>query len=298
MKRDEPLVTAIITTRNRLNLLKRAVQSVKDQTYGNLELIVVDDGSTDGTNDWCKNQEFKYIYIDPKESKGGNYARNLGIKAANGEYVAFLDDDDYWLPKKIEKQVTLSLESDCGVIHCGKRLEVIHGDKIEYIDSLPSERNTGDLSRCILTTVCANTSSTFLIDKSLLFDVELFDESLHFWQDYELTIRLAQKSSFCAVDECLCVYRINNKDKDRLTNKFYEWRIAVKYIKNKHRLLYKKLSSKEKLLSKYAYTIDAYNRVKKDGKTHDKILYYLSVLSFKPFVLINYALKLLRKGNE
>ncbi|WP_288911006.1 glycosyltransferase family 2 protein, partial [uncultured Thomasclavelia sp.] len=89
------LVSAIITTHNRLELLKRAIQSVYNQTYSNIELIVVDDASDDGTKEWAEQQSFKFIYIPKEKSKGGNYARNLGIKSSHGKYVAFLDDDDY-----------------------------------------------------------------------------------------------------------------------------------------------------------------------------------------------------------
>lgn len=94
------LVSAIITTHNRLSLLKRAVESALSQTYKNIEVIVVDDASTDGTPEYCNELPLRYIYIPKEESRGGNHARNLGILAAKGEYVAFLDDDDYWLPRK------------------------------------------------------------------------------------------------------------------------------------------------------------------------------------------------------
>ena len=91
------LVSAIITTHNRAELLTRAIESVLGQTYQEMEVIVVDDASTDNTSDVCAKYPIKYIYIPEAESQGGNYARNLGIRAAKGEYCAFLDDDDYWL---------------------------------------------------------------------------------------------------------------------------------------------------------------------------------------------------------
>jgi glycosyltransferase involved in cell wall biosynthesis len=97
-------------------LLQRAIDSVKGQTYQPIELIVVDDWSSDGTKEFCEQQDFKYIHIPQSESKGGNYARNLGIKNAQGEYIAFLDDDDSWLPEKIEKQVRLLLDKQCGLV--------------------------------------------------------------------------------------------------------------------------------------------------------------------------------------
>ena len=102
---EKKLVSAIITTHNRRDLLKRAIDSVLVQTYTNIELIVVDDASDDGTSEVCNDKRIKYIYIPKSESHGGNYARNLGIKTSKGEYCAFLDDDDVWLPRKIELQL-------------------------------------------------------------------------------------------------------------------------------------------------------------------------------------------------
>ena len=117
------LVSAIITTHNRLELLKRAIESVRTQTYSNMECIVVDDASTDGTYEYCQGQPVRYLYIPPEESKGGNYARNRGIEMAQGEYVAFLDDDDCWLPEKTTKQVRLLEEKRCGLVYCDLTVE-------------------------------------------------------------------------------------------------------------------------------------------------------------------------------
>lgn len=92
---ENKLVSAIITTHNRLDLLKQAIKSVKQQTYIDIEVIVVDDASTDGTKDYCSAlTDIHYIYIPPSESRGGNHARNVGIRNANGYYIAFLDDDE------------------------------------------------------------------------------------------------------------------------------------------------------------------------------------------------------------
>ena len=106
-------VSAIITTHNRCDLLVRAIESVLSQTYREQECIVVDDASVDDTSEVCKRYPVIYLQIPKEESRGGNYARNLGIKASKGKYCAFLDDDDYWLPTKIEKQVELIEKRKC-----------------------------------------------------------------------------------------------------------------------------------------------------------------------------------------
>ncbi len=238
-------VSAIITTHNRAELLKRAIESVFSQTYEHIECIVVDDNSQDNTREVCERFPLQYIYIPKEESHGGNYARNKGINASTGDYCAFLDDDDYWKPTKIEKQVRLIEEKKCELVYCGKRNEIVSKKGVSYKDDLPNSKNQGDMSKRILQTICTTTTD-ILVSRNALIDVGLFDENLKFWQEYELSIRLAQRKPFYFVNEPLSVYRIDVGDKQRLTNKYYEWRDAVKYIHSKHKELYKKLNLVEK----------------------------------------------------
>jgi glycosyltransferase involved in cell wall biosynthesis len=257
---NAPIVSAIIITHNRLPLLKRAIDSVKVQTYKNIELIVVDDASGDGTKEFCELQDFKYLHIDKSESKGGNHARNIGIQSANGEYIAFLDDDDYWLPTKIEKQVALALSTGVGVIHCHRRVEFVekNGD-VRFYDDLKSDDFKGNLSRRILYQITIITSA-LLVKKSLIKQIGMFDENLGFWQEYEMSIRLAQVSNIDFIDEPLYVYRINFSDPHRLTNKYYAWQKAVRYIHSKHLSLFAQLSFKERLKVKKLIVTDAISR--------------------------------------
>ena len=288
---EQELVTAIITTHNRLDLLKRAIDSVFAQTYSNIELIVVDDASTDSTSEYCTQQPLHYIFIPKEESKGGNYARNQGIRAAKGKYVAFLDDDDYWLPTKIEKQVALIESKDCELVHCGRRLEIIKGDRVTYRDLLPNPLENGDMHKKILLTICTTTTN-ILVKRKALFEVGLFDENLRFWQEYELTIRLAQRKPFYFVNEVLSVYRINTSDKHRLTNKYEEWKDAVKYIHKKHAELYAKLNSIEKFRVYLMTMEDAIQRSKAAGLKKKSFFIYVRwfVLSF-PLRVIDRIMK-------
>lgn len=264
------LVSAIITTHNRVDLLKRAVKSVYAQTYKDIELIVVDDCSTDGTKEYCEAQSFRYIHIPKEESRGGNHARNLGVLAAKGYYVAFLDDDDAWLPEKIEKQVQLIESKDCELVHGGRRLELVDDDSVRFVDTLPSPDHWGDMSRKILLTICTTTTN-ILAKRQVILDVGMFDESLKFWQEYELTIRLAQRKPFYFVNEPISVYRVDLRDKHRLTNKYYEWKDTVAQIHEKHRLLYSKLSFRERLHVRLLVCLDARMRCRTCGLT---MLYY------------------------
>lgn len=276
------LVSAIITTHNRRELLRRAIDSVFCQTYPLIELIVVDDHSDDGTNEICKDSRINYIYISKEESRGGNYARNLGIKASKGMYCAFLDDDDYWLPSKIEKQVNLINEKGCGLVFCGRTLEIINDDSIKYKDIIPNKSQQGNMSKKILYSICT-TTSCMLLRRQLLFQIGLFDEKLRFWQEYEMSIRIAQVSNFCFVNDCLTMYRVDNKDKNRLTNKYYEWRASVRYIHNKHEKLYKQLDFAKQYLVRNLVWDDARGRCKSSGFYGRYLMYELLFLPCRVF---------------
>jgi len=104
-----PTVSVIIPTYNRAHLVGRSIQSVINQTYQDFEIIVVDDGSTDNTEDIIKEfqkKDKRIKHIKHNKNKGGSAARNTGIRAARGEYIAFLDSDDEWMPTKLEKQTS------------------------------------------------------------------------------------------------------------------------------------------------------------------------------------------------
>ncbi|MBD5237145.1 MAG: glycosyltransferase family 2 protein [Bacteroidales bacterium] len=252
-----------------MELLKRAVQSVLSQTYSNYELVIVDDASDDSTPNWCLQLEstypskIKYIRIDKNDSKGGNYARNLGIKNSLGEYLAFLDDDDEWLPSKLEKQVAVMDEKkNCVLVYGDRLIENVNSrGEISYTHLSFNKKYSGDVSKDILTDIFT-TTSLILTRKSAVEEAGLFDEDLKFWQEYELSIRLAQIGEFLYVDEPLIRYRVNTFDTSRLTNKYHEWRKAVKYVRSKHRTLYNSLSSYDKFKSIALIWEDASHRTR------------------------------------
>lgn len=277
-----PLVSAVITTHNRVELLRRAVESVYSQTYGNIELIVVDDGSTDETEEWCKIQQFKYIRIPVGESRGGNYARNLGLKASNGKYVAFLDDDDFWLPEKIEKQVNLIEKTGNELVHCFRYIEIVNKNGEIHTETCNlSSNHSGMLQNRILYQITCLTSA-ILVNRKALLDIGGFDEKLMFWQEYELTIRLAQRKPFDMVPKPLLVYRTNASDKARLTNKYYGWKKAVEYIYIKHSDLYGRLGWISKFRVKLLFLRDSASRAKAANldsihKKHYRLAYLLNL---------------------
>ncbi len=233
------LVSAIITTHNRLELLKRAIDSVLSQTYPDIECIVVSDASTDGTNEYCKSRgDIKFISIPKDKSRGGNYARNLGIRAASGEYVAFLDDDDAWLPLKTEKQVALLKERKCECVYCLRKKQVYKNDKfIKEFPEIAKYAFEGDLSKKIFRHYITSTSC-ILAKRSLLEEIGGFDENLLKHQEYELCIRIAQKTEiYYPHDEMLVLYTINESDKARISNDTKRLSAAREYVEKKHAVL-------------------------------------------------------------
>ena len=281
-----PLVTAIITTHNRNDLVGRAIESVLHQTYQNLECIVVDDASIVSAEAVCRKYSVEFIYIPKAESKGGNHARNVGIKAAKGEYIAFLDDDDYWLPTKIEKQVALIIEKQCALVYSNAKAEIVQGNNVTYMEYSLDYTKRGDMHEKIFMSICC-LNITILVEKQKLFEVGLFDEDVRFWQEYELTMRLAQVSLFYFVDEILAVYRVNVKDTGRLTNKYYEWRKAVDYIYDKHKKYYSQLSVFGKYYARMTFVQDAIERMRNAGLVFKRCIYlFLLNTAFIPLRLI------------
>lgn len=237
---EKPLVSAIITTHNRKELLMKAIESVRLQTYSNIEIIVVDDGSTDGTRQEMEEaaKQGTLIYLYNADAPGGNHARNLGIRQAKGEYLSFLDDDDEWLPMKTERQVRYyQAHPELALVGCARTDEYDHRLRVRRD---PRSIPEGDLSKTVFCTFLFSTSC-MMVRRDQLLKAGLFDESLQFWQDYELQIRLCQIGDVGVVRENLVLYRIRSADKERKTNLFDGWMQAVRDIQSKHQTLIQKL---------------------------------------------------------
>ncbi|MCA1961107.1 MAG: glycosyltransferase [Desulfomonile sp.] len=188
-----PLVSVIIPTYNRAGVIGRAVRSVLAQSHRDLELIVVDDGSTDGTAKALA--EFSHeATILRQPNRGVSSARNLGISHAKGELIAFLDSDDEWLPDKVARQVERYRVTDSSF--------VCHTDEIWLRDGKPVRqkaihRKQGGrfferaLERCLIS------PSAVMLSRALLDRVGWFDESLPAAEDYDLWLRI---TAFHAVE--------------------------------------------------------------------------------------------------
>ncbi|HTO36141.1 MAG TPA: glycosyltransferase family 2 protein [Flavobacterium sp.] len=267
-----PLVSVVITTHNRYKILEDAIKSVLNQTVKDIECIVVDDASSDLTQEhYERDSRILYLRIEAKNSKGANHARNVGVVKAQGDYIAFLDDDDVWLPQKIEKQLAIFKQHPESVLYCGRRFEKKTSNKTKTFDLIPPRKHSGDISRLICCTYVTSTSCLMIPSK--IMKEEMFDEKLPFWQEYELTIRLAQKVPFFFVPEALVVCTDDAQVANRISNRFFEWKKTVLYIRNKHQSLYEKLTLKENWMYHGMLYKDAFRRSLRSG-IKKNILFY------------------------
>lgn len=287
------LISVIITTHNRLDLLKKAVKSVKEQTYNNFECFIIDDASDIDISNEVKDivdDRFELIRITKNDSKGSNYARNVGIIKANGEYITFLDDDDTWEAEKLSKQIQmLNNNVNAGVCYCLRRFVYTNG-KATYEKFLSEQE--GDCSKRIFYNIIGTTSS-LMIDSKILKE-EIFDENLKFWQEYDLMIRLCQKTEVVCVKEHLVNYLINFEDKSRKTNKYIEWLDSVKKIYEKHTVKIGELSSDEDGKRLILFYQDACNRLFSSGRKKERRFYYKKIFQLNGSVkfLVKYLLNI------
>lgn len=235
-----PLVSVIITTYRRSNYLLRAVLSVLNQTYENLEIIIVDDNNGDDQfRQITKELLAEFIskgniqYIEHEKNKGVATARNTGITASKGNFVAFLDDDDEWHKEKIAKQLELfaTLPEDYGVISCfwnviDQTLNKEYLHKIKY---------RADLSK-ILALNHFSPPSNVIIKKEYLEKVNGFDQNFLWREDVELYYRLSFVCKFDFVEEALVnYYKHDDAKSSNVTKKL----LAVEDFICKHKVTLK-----------------------------------------------------------
>lgn len=236
MEYIQGMVSVVIPTHNRAQLLARAVDSALAQTYQNIEIIVVSDGSEDDTEKVMKKTEAEHSklhFISYFPGRGGNYARNTGIKAAKGEWVAFLDDDDEWHADKIEKQINAAAEdSECGLICTA----------INWVDDATGKSTVfvpeakKDSSRDILLRNCIGSTTTVMAKHHLLDECGMFDEDLKARQDFDLWIRLCQITKV-AVVKTPCVEYHNLATNGQISWNYEKYSTAIEYMSRKYQSL-------------------------------------------------------------
>jgi len=200
------MVSVVIPVHNYGRFVGRALASVLNQTYKNIEVIIVDDGSTDETPNILRGIHHDRVRIFYNENRGVSYTRNFGAYHSRGHYIAFLDADDEFLPENINRKVKTAISggfkvviSDFYIQHPDGRKEVFrpHVSANFLNDLLEMKTSTG-------------ASFNMLIERNFLFEIGGFDERMSTSADWELSCRIAHKTTFGYVPETLVIYHLHH----------------------------------------------------------------------------------------
>ena len=249
-------ISVVIPTLNRINSLQRALDSVINQTYKAAEIIVVDNGSSDGTLKFLREQ-YPKITILTENKIGVSSARNKGIKNSINQWIALLDSDDAWHPRKLEIQTSM-LDSAL------KEYNLIHTDEIwfrnnKHINQMKKHKKQGGyiFERCL--SLCCISPSSVLFKKNILDKVGLFDESLPVCEDYDMWLKICSSEEVLFAQDKL-TYKYGGH-KDQLSKSYWGMdRFRIKSIENiikNFDLTYKqKKQAKKELIKKLQIIIN------------------------------------------
>jgi len=202
------LVSVIIPTYNRASFLKEAVESVLSQTYKNIELIVVDDGSTDATRELLLQYGAELSVLHTGHG-GPSAARNCGIAAARGDYIAFLDSDDVWLPDKLREQMLFFQDHPEARVCQTEEIWIRNGVRVNPMNK--HKKYSGWIfEQCL--PLCIVSPSTVMIERSVFTSAGLFDETFLACEDYDLWLRIAARFPVFLLDTPLIIKRGGHND--------------------------------------------------------------------------------------
>ena len=194
-------ISVVIPTYNRVELLKRSIDSVINQTIKPFEIIIVDDGSNDGTEAMVK-KNYDSLKLIKQKNKGVSAARNSGIKASSGEWICFLDSDDEWKNNKLEKQITAVAKNSAYKFFHSNEIWIKNGKRINQ--KKKHKKYGGDIFKKCLD-MCRISPSAVLIDKNIFEEIGFFNENLVVCEDYELWLRICDKYEVFFIDEPLII---------------------------------------------------------------------------------------------
>lgn len=195
---DEKKVSVVIPTYNRAGTIKRSIMSVLKQTYKNIEVIVVDDCSTDNTDEIVRKiKDDRVKYYKLKKNSGACVARNFGIEHSHGDFIAFQDSDDEWYDNKLEIQMNELLNSDCDLVFCSLS-RIKEGKKTGKIVPKKLIDCSNNFTKQLLMENCISTQT--ILARKYVFNEEKFDPTLPRFQDWDLMIRISKKYKIKHVD--------------------------------------------------------------------------------------------------
>ena len=215
MNNHQNSISVVIPVFNRKQLIERSINSVINQTYPPDEIIVIDDGSIDGTYDLIKNNYPQVILIH-QENKGVSAARNVGITIAKGKWIAFLDSDDEWFPEKLEEQINyLKINNTYKICHTD---EIWIRNQVRVNPMKKHKKYGGKIyNKCL--PLCVLSPSSIIIHKEIFDDVGLFDEKLPVCEDYDMWLRICYKYEVLFLNQKL-IYKYGGHD-DQLSKKYW-----------------------------------------------------------------------------
>ncbi|MFH1412400.1 MAG: glycosyltransferase [Candidatus Omnitrophota bacterium] len=202
METERPMFSVIIPSFNRAPMLKTAVGSALGQTFKDMEVIVIDDGSTDGTAALLNAYEDDRFSFISTGNRGVSSSRNLGLKISKGAYIAFLDSDDRWTENKLELAARyIELFPDISIFHTE---EIWHKNGFVLKQLKKHKKPSGHVYRDALPLCCIG-MSTVVIKRSVFDDIGVFDETFEACEDYDLWLRASFKYEVKLIPEYLTV---------------------------------------------------------------------------------------------
>lgn len=259
---DPWAVSVVIPTYNRRGRIGRSIESVSGQTKAPQAILVVDDGSTDGTADWVR-KSYPGVTVIEQEHTGVSAARNRGIESAATDWIAFLDSDDCWMPDKLEKQMrALALNPGYRICHTEERW-IYRGR--ERPVAVPYRKKGGWIFRNCLA-VCAISPSTVVVHRKVFEEVGYFDESLPACEDYDLWLRITSRMPVLLVDELLIEKHGGHRDQLSAAWGLDRYRIRAlrKILKDGGLDAHQRLMTEEKLKEKclvFAKGLEKHGRI-------------------------------------
>lgn len=205
MSHNNPLVSIVIPAFNAAWCVRRAIDSAVAQSYRHMEVIVVDDGSTDETPRLLDDYENEIVRVIHQSNRGLSGARNTGIREARGEYVAFLDADDWWLPGKLDAQVKLLQDHpETGFCSVATRVEDDNGNPVN-LWSCPEWQGSFLETLFYQPAAVAGSGSGVMVRRTLFDKTGMFDEQLRSLEDIDMWMRFAAVSGYACIPEPLAV---------------------------------------------------------------------------------------------
>jgi len=283
-------ISVVIPTYNRPALLRNSINSVLSQTYRDFELIVIDDCSSDNTPGVLEDfRDERLKVIRNSSNKGIAAVRNIGVTSSQGKYIAFLDDDDEWLPDKLEKQLKIMENGpeSLGCVYSG-RLTIGPDGREVVSTSIPRYRNKV-LNELLLENFI--TTSTVLIKISCFDKAGIFDEEIPYGEDYDMWIRIAEDFEYDFAPEPLTKYRVHPSS---ITGNYTKVINGIEKILSKYSSLYARNNRaycNQMLLLGVLYCYS--------GKTGEGIKTFIRAIQVYPFdARLYYNLALALLGTE